>query len=157
MSIIIISSKAFLSFFIWLKESKSHHFESRLKDKDPITLFAAFIITVLNVFGGLVHKWVSTALKLQIELLKLAFNCQVWVSIRPFLIQDFDAFKASLLSWLGIEAILDQGTLFNDTEDMWDIKDGTRVKELSSPDGATFWDGLKQRELQLLWSLSRLV
>ena len=67
----------------------------------------------------------------------------VWVPIRPFLIQDFDAFKASLLIQPGIEAILDQGTLFNDTEDMWDIKDGTRVKELSGFDGATFWDGLK--------------
>ena len=48
----------------------------RLKDEDPITLFAAFIIIVLNVFGGLVREWVSTALKLQIELLKLAFNHQ---------------------------------------------------------------------------------
>jgi Transposase family tnp2 len=37
---------------------------------------------------------------------------------------------------------------------MWDIKDGTRVKELSPPNRATFWDGLKQSELQLLWSLS---
>ena len=78
----------------------------------------------------------------------------VRVPIRPFLIQDFDAFKASLLSRPGMEAILDRGTLFNDTEDMWDIKDGTRVNELCSPDGATFWDGLKRRELRLLWSLS---
>ncbi|HKM50649.1 MAG TPA: hypothetical protein VJZ75_05670, partial [Candidatus Bathyarchaeia archaeon] len=78
----------------------------------------------------------------------------VRVPIRPFLIQDFDAFKASLLSRPGMEAILDRGTLFNDTEDMWDIKDGTRVKELGSPDGATFCDGLKRRELRLLWSLS---
>ena len=53
-----------------------------------------------------------------------------------------------------MEAILDQETLFHDTEDMWDIKDGTRVKELSGPNGATFWDGLEQRELRLLWSLS---
>ena len=67
----------------------------------------------------------------------------VRVPIRPFLIQDFDAFKASLLSRPGMEAILDRGTLFNDTEDMWDIKDGTRVNELRGPDGATFWDGLK--------------
>ena len=78
----------------------------------------------------------------------------VRVPIRPFLIQDFDTFKASLLSRPRMKAILDQGTLSNDTKDMWDIKDGTRVKELSDPDGATFWDGLKQRELRLLWSLS---
>ena len=37
---------------------------------------------------------------------------------------------------------------------MWDIKDGTRVKELVGPGGATFWDGLKRRELRLIWSLS---
>lgn len=78
----------------------------------------------------------------------------VRVPIRPLLIQDFDAFKASLLSRPGMEAILDRGTLFNDTDDMWDIKDGTRVRELKGPDGATFWDGLKRRELRLLWSLS---
>ena len=78
----------------------------------------------------------------------------VRVPIRPFLIQDFDAFKASLLSRPGMEAILDCGTLFNETDDMWDIKDGTRVKELEGPDGATFLDGLKRRELRLLWSLS---
>ena len=53
-----------------------------------------------------------------------------------------------------MEAILDRGTLFNDTDDMWDIKDGTRVKELGGPDGATFWDGLKRGELRLVWSLS---
>ena len=76
------------------------------------------------------------------------------VPIRPFLIQDFDAFKARLLSRPGMEAILDRGTLFNDTEDMWDIIDGTRVRELGGPDGAVFWDGLKRGELRLAWSLS---
>ena len=78
----------------------------------------------------------------------------VRVPIRPFLMQDFDAFKARLLSRPGMEAILDRGTLFNDTEDMWDIKDGTRVRELGDPDGAVFWDGLKRGELRLAWSLS---
>jgi hypothetical protein len=53
-----------------------------------------------------------------------------------------------------MEAMLDRGTLFNDTDDMWDIKDGTRVRELAGPDGAPFWDGLKRKELRLLWSLS---
>ena len=181
------------SLCIALKEYQGHHWESRLEDKDPLTLFAAFIIIVLNVFGGLVREWASTALKLQIELLKLAFNRQpggitahnedllkgfpkdirtarklfdvepttttyaacpacsatygveegktlpincdwkrypnakacgtkisklilrdvdgdwrmVRVPIRPFLIQDFDAFKASLLSRPGMEVILD--------------------------------------------------
>jgi Transposase family tnp2 len=74
--------------------------------------------------------------------------------IQPFLVQDFDAFKASFLSRPGIEAILDRGTLFNDINDMWDIKDGVGVKEMLGPDGEPFVDGLKRKELRLLWSLS---
>jgi hypothetical protein len=74
--------------------------------------------------------------------------------IRPFLIQDFDAFKAGLLSRPGMEAILERGTLFNDTDDMWDVKDGTVIKDLLGPDGKPFWDGLKRSELRLLWNLS---
>ena len=75
MSIIIVSNKDFFDLVVRLKYIyQGHYFESRLEDKDPITLFAAFIIIVLNVFGGLVHEWASTALKLQIELLKLAFT-----------------------------------------------------------------------------------
>jgi hypothetical protein len=192
------------------------------------------------VFGTLVREWASTGLKLQLELLKLAFGRQkggisvgdrnlldgfpkdirsarkifdvevattvyaacpvcsatysteeknelpLWCSwktypnarscgakltklalesvdgkrqmkrvpIRPFLVPDFDAFKANLLSRPGMEELLDCGTLFNDTEDMWDIKDGTRVKEMMGPDGGPFWDGLKRGELRLLWALS---
>ena len=191
-----------------------HYFESRLEEKDPITLLVAFIVIVLNIFGGLVREWASTALKLQIELLTLSFggrrrvvsannqellnsfprdirtarkifdleattkayaactgcsalypveeakqlpaHCnrrrypnvkpcgtkltklQVQYSdgerkmmrapIQPLLFQDFDAFKASFISRPGMEAILDRGTLFNDTNDMWDIKDGVGVK-----------------------------
>ena len=59
-----------------MKKYQGHHFESRLEEKDPITLFAAFIVIVLNVFGALVCEWASTALKLQIQLLRLAFNRQ---------------------------------------------------------------------------------
>lgn len=217
-----------------------HYFESRLEEKDPITLLAAFIIIVLNVLGGLAREWASTALKLQLELLTSAFRgrrgdisannqdllnsfprdirtarkifdleattkayascpgcsalypvaeaeqlpahcsqrrypnakpCGAMLTklvvqdrngerkmmrapIQPFLIQDFDAFKASFLSRPGMEAILDRGTLFNDTNDMWDIKDGVGVKEMLGPDGEPFFDGLKRKELRLLWSLS---
>jgi tnp2 family transposase len=216
------------------------YFESRLEEKDPITLLAAFVIIVLNVFGGLVREWASTALKLQMELLALSFggrrriisannqelldsfprdirtarkifdleattkayaacpgcsalypveeakqlpaHCNrrrypnanpcgtrltklvvqycngerkmMRAPIQPFLIQDFDAFKASFLSRPGMEAILDRGTLFNDMNDMWDIKDGVGVKEMLGPDGEPFVDGLKRKELRLLWSLS---
>ena len=214
-----------------------HYFEARLEEKNPIILLAAFIIIVLNVFGGLVREWASTALKLQKELLSLTFGGQrgnipanedllnsfprdirtarkifdleattktyaacpscstlypvevqlpvhcnsrrypnskpcggkltklvvqnsngerkmTSVPIQPYHIQDFDAFKASLLSRPGMEAILDRGTLFNDTNEMWDIKDGLRVKEMLGPDGQPFLDGLKRKELRLFWSLS---
>ena len=50
--------------------------------------------------------------------------------------------------------ILDQGTLLNDTNNMWDIKDGMGVKEMLGLNGEPFIDGLKQKELRLLWSLS---
>ena len=69
------------------------------------------------------------------------------IPIQPFLIQDFDTFKASFLSRPGMEAILDWGTLFNDTNDTWDIKDAMRVKEMLGPDGEPFFDGLKWKEL----------
>ena len=74
--------------------------------------------------------------------------------IKPFVMQDFDAFKAGLLSRPGMEAILERGALFNDTDDIWDVKDGTTIKNLLGPDGKPFWDGLKRRELRLLWNLS---
>lgn len=70
------------------------------------------------------------------------------------MIQDFDAFKAGLLSRPGMEAILDCGTLFNDTDEMWDVKDGTVIEDLLGPDGKPFWDRLKQSGLRLLWNLS---
>jgi hypothetical protein len=53
-----------------------HYFEARLEGKNPIILLVAFIIIVLNIFGGLVREWASTALKLQKELLLLAFSGQ---------------------------------------------------------------------------------
>ena len=53
-----------------------HYFDARLEDKNPILLLAAFIVIVLNVFGGLVREWASTALKLQQQLLSLAFGGQ---------------------------------------------------------------------------------
>ena len=80
MSIIIVSSKIFFFFFIRLKEYQGHHFELQLEEKDPLTLFAAFIVIVLNVFGALVCEWASTALNLQVELLRLAFSHQSGLS-----------------------------------------------------------------------------
>ena len=54
--------------------------------------------------------------------------------MKPFLIWYFDPFKAGLLSRPGMEAILDRDTLFNDT-DVWDVPDGTVIKDLIVPVG----------------------
>ena len=212
----------------------------QLDEKDPLSLFATFVVIMLSVFGSLIREWASTGLKLQLKLLRLAFQREgektdlhyqdliagfprdirsarklfnlepttityavcpkcsatyrvtdakqllttcnwkrigsgstcgakltklavkdvdgerrnIRTPIKPFLIQDFDAFKARLLSRPGMEAILDRGTLFNDTDDMWDVKDGTVIKDLLGPDGRPFWDGLKRSELRLVWNLS---
>ena len=75
MFIITVSSTWYI-LFMQLIMSIEHFFEWRLDDKDSITLFAAFIVIVLNIFGALVREWASTALKLQIELLKLMFGCK---------------------------------------------------------------------------------
>src|ERR1700742_2537707 len=68
--------------------------------------------------------------------------------------QDFDAFKASLISRPGMECLLDRGTVFNNSRDMWDIKDGTVIRDMKGPDEKAFLDGLQRRELRLIWSLS---
>jgi hypothetical protein len=53
-----------------------------------------------------------------------------------------------------MEEAMDRGTMFNEKYQMWDIKDGSIMQEISGPDGEPFMDGLKRRELRLAWSLS---
>ena len=74
--------------------------------------------------------------------------------IRPFIVQDFAEFKAGLLSQPGMEDAMDCGTILNDEHNLWDIQDGTGIRELRGPDGRPFIDGLKRDELRLAWSLS---
>lgn len=73
---------------------------------------------------------------------------------RPFIVQDFDAFVANLLSRPGVEEALDQGTVLLNQEELSDIKDGTGVQNLRGSDGQLFLDGLQRSELRLMWSLS---
>jgi hypothetical protein len=51
-----------------------------------------------------------------------------------------------------MEDAIDRGTVFNDTYDLWDIKDGTVIRDLKGPDGQPFMDGLPRSELRLAWS-----
>lgn len=73
---------------------------------------------------------------------------------QPFVVQDFDAFVANLLSRPGVEEALDQGTVLLQNEELQDIKDGRGVQELRGPDGQPFFDNLQRSELRLAWSLS---
>jgi len=75
--------------------------------------------------------------------------------ICPFVVQDFDSFVGRLLCRPGYEKILDQGTVFSEQSDeLWDIKDGLAIRDLKGPDGRPFLDGFKRNELRLAWSLS---
>lgn len=73
---------------------------------------------------------------------------------RAFIVQNFDAFVARLLSRPGIEEALDAGTFLLNRSELADIKDGSGVQTLRGPDGQPFLDGLKRNELRLIWSLS---
>lgn len=73
---------------------------------------------------------------------------------QPFVVQDFDAFVANLLSRPGVEDALDRGTVLLQQEELNDIKDGSGIQSLPGPDGKPFLDGLQRSELRLAWSLS---
>lgn len=72
----------------------------------------------------------------------------------PFVVQDFDAFVANLLSRPGVEEALDMGTVILERDELADIKEGSGVNDLLGPDGQPFLDGIKRSELRLAWSLS---
>ena len=79
----------------------------------------------------------------------------VRVPIRPFDVQDFDAFVGRLLCRPGYEKLMDNATfLHREVDDLLDIKDGAAVQELRGPDGKPFLDGYKRSELRLIWSFS---
>ena len=76
------------------------------------------------------------------------------LSIRPFVVQSYNNFLGSLLSRPGMEEAMEQGTMLNDKHQLWDIKDGTGITEITGPDGKPFMDGLQRSDLRLAWSLS---
>ena len=79
----------------------------------------------------------------------------VLVPIKPFEVQNFESFKASLINRPGIEELLDRGlTFFEQNPDLLHLKDGSIVAEVIGPDGAVFCDGMQRSELRLLWSFS---
>ena len=76
------------------------------------------------------------------------------VPIYPFVVQDFDSFVGKMLCRPGYEKLLDNGTVFSSHEPFLDIKDGAAIRGLKGPDKKPFMDGLKRKELHLVWSFS---
>ncbi len=75
--------------------------------------------------------------------------------IKPYAIQNFHTFKASLLSQPGVEEMLDRGTTFlQQNSQLFHLRDGSAVLKIQGPDGKPFLDGLKRTELRLLWTFS---
>ncbi|KAG1780880.1 hypothetical protein EV702DRAFT_1042593 [Suillus placidus] len=79
---------------------------------------------------------------------------KMWMLVRPYVVQDFNAFLAGMFSQPGIEEAMDHGTMMSEKYHMWDIKDGTVMQEISGTDGKLFMNGLKRQDLRLAWSLS---
>ena len=78
----------------------------------------------------------------------------IQVPICPFVVQDFNSFTGRLLCRPGYEKILDQGTVLSEnTDKLWDIKDGAAIRDLKGPDGKPFLDGFKRSELVLVYVL----
>jgi hypothetical protein len=77
---------------------------------------------------------------------------KMWTPMHPYVVPDFNAFLARMLSWPGIKEAMDLGTMINKKYCMWDIKDGTVMQEISGTDRKLFMDWLKRWDLRLAWS-----
>jgi hypothetical protein len=77
----------------------------------------------------------------------------VRVPIQPFVMQDFDAFVATMLSRPGMEEILQKGTICEQRNQLFDIKDGNFLRTIPDADGQPFMRETKNGELRLAWSL----
>ena len=53
-----------------------------------------------------------------------------------------------------MEEAMERGAMLNDKHQLWNIKDGTGITEITGPDGKPFIDGLQRSDLWLAWSLS---
>jgi hypothetical protein len=77
----------------------------------------------------------------------------VRVPIQPFVMQDFDAFVAGLLSRRGMEEILEKGSVCEPDELLSDVKDGNLLRDIPGADGQPFMGSTSNGELRLAWSL----
>lgn len=78
----------------------------------------------------------------------------VRMPLKPYAVQDLDAFVARMLNEPGMEALLESYKRYREKEELYDISDGTRMRELEGPDGSPFLTGGVGNELRLMWILS---
>ena len=75
------------------------------------------------------------------------------VPIKPFVIQDLDAFVGNLLSRPGIEDALESRKHWQEVDELRDVQDGASIRTLKGPDGRPFMCETNDGELRLAWSL----
>lgn len=73
--------------------------------------------------------------------------------ILPFAYQSFPAFVAGLMSRPGVEDMIDRAWERSSKEELWDIWDGSAVREIPGADEKLFGQGGKD-EARMVWSLS---
>jgi hypothetical protein len=76
------------------------------------------------------------------------------VPIKPFVMQDFAAFKAQLLRRKGIENLLELAMIMKNRDLLETVMDGNGVREMTGPDDAPFLTGVNNPELRTVWGYS---
>lgn len=76
---------------------------------------------------------------------------------RPFVVPDFDNFRARMYSMPEVEKMIAQSNQLSNypgTSKLTDILQGNLIRELEGPDGLRFIDGCKRFELRSVWAMS---
>jgi hypothetical protein len=76
------------------------------------------------------------------------------VPIKPFVVQDLNAYIARLLGQSDVLTHIKEGMHPSMADALYDIKDGSAIRELPGPDGLPFLTGGKGDELRLVLALS---
>jgi hypothetical protein len=212
-------------------------FHHPLNLANPLIVIAMFLVLILNIFGGLTHRWSNAALSIlkvmvqtawrsesqpterekfllknfpeDIRTVRKAFDMEaktttyaacpkcfalyepevqrnvpvypprcdykptprsqpcrarlttqhvkdgesIRVPVKPFVMQDFDAFVGNLLSRPGIEDALESRKYWQEVDELHDVQDRTSIRTLKGPDGRPFMRETDNGELRLAWSL----
>jgi hypothetical protein len=81
-------------------------------------------------------------------------NYSIRVPIKPFVVQDFNAYIARLLSQSDVLGCMKKSAVSATPDVIYDVKDGSAIRELPGPDGLPFLNGGGSNELRLVFALS---